>query len=371
MFTETIEILPASLGALHTLTVFRFGVSGARPKVYIQAALHADEIPGMIAAHYLCQKLEAMETDGKIAGEIVLVPMANPIGQSQTMLGAHIGRFSFDDGANFNRHYPDLSGAVADAVGGRLGAEESENVALIRQALIAAVAELAPTTPSERLKKILLGLAIDSDAVLDLHCDSEAAVHLYTLTPHAERCEPLYRALGCEAVLLATDSGDNPFDEATSTPWLLLRQHFPGKAIPLPCMAVTVELRGQRDVSEETGMADADALVQYLIHEGAIHGEKLPLPEARCRPTPLAGVEPLVAPCDGVILFDKPAGCMVTAGDRIARIVNPVSGEVQEVHALSSGQMFARTASRFALAGKRLGKIAGETINRSGKLLSP
>ncbi|MFM2399551.1 MAG: hypothetical protein RL341_1708, partial [Pseudomonadota bacterium] len=36
-----------------------------------------------------------------------------------------------------------------------------------------------------------------------------------------------------------------------------------------------------------------------------------------------------------------------------------------------SGILYARIASRFATAGRRLGKIAGARPTRTGKLLSP
>ena len=41
--------LPAvGFGTERTLTAWRYGRAGARPKAYLQAAIHADEIPGML-----------------------------------------------------------------------------------------------------------------------------------------------------------------------------------------------------------------------------------------------------------------------------------------------------------------------------------
>ena len=36
-------------------TVLRFGTPGARPKAYLQAGLHADELPGMLVLHKLAR----------------------------------------------------------------------------------------------------------------------------------------------------------------------------------------------------------------------------------------------------------------------------------------------------------------------------
>ena len=44
--------LPA-LGTQRTLTSFHFGTAGTGEKAYIQASLHADELPGMLVAHHL------------------------------------------------------------------------------------------------------------------------------------------------------------------------------------------------------------------------------------------------------------------------------------------------------------------------------
>ena len=69
-----------SLGLHTTLSSLHFGASGSGPKVYIQASLHAEELPGMLAAYHLRPLLEAAETLGQVQGEVVLVPMANPVG---------------------------------------------------------------------------------------------------------------------------------------------------------------------------------------------------------------------------------------------------------------------------------------------------
>src|ERR687893_1650847 len=123
MRTEQITLSPLAPGADLSLTVQRFGPEGARPRIYIQASLHADEIPGMIAAHHLRERLLALEAEGRIRGEIVLVPAANPIGLAQKVLGEPVGRFDLSDGVNFNRGYPYLVPKVAERLDGKLTAD--------------------------------------------------------------------------------------------------------------------------------------------------------------------------------------------------------------------------------------------------------
>jgi predicted deacylase len=75
------------------------------------------------------------------------------------------------------------------------------------------------------LKKTLLGMAIDADIVLDLHCDNEAVLHLRTArrwpTPSRR-----WRRCSARTRLLAVQAGGEPFDEACSRLWWDLAAHF-------------------------------------------------------------------------------------------------------------------------------------------------
>jgi hypothetical protein len=368
MLSEIQTLRHASPGQQFSYRRLRFG-PGA-PRATIQASLHADEVPAMLVAQKLRERLEALEAAGRLLGGVQLVPYANPIGLAQHLHGQHHGRFDLRDGVNFNRDYPALAARVAPRLEGRLGADEAANAALIRAALVEAVQEVEPATATQELKQQLLAQAVASEVVLDLHCDSEAAMHLYALTPQSELAAELGALLGCDAVLVATDSGDVPFDEACSTPWLHLRERFPAHPIPLGCFAVTVELRGEADVRHELAEQDADAIVEFLRRRGIVAGTPAPLPAARCAPTPLAASEPITAPVAGVVVFRAAPGEWVEAGTAIADIVCPDSGAVTTLRCQGAGRLYARIATRWALPGKRLAKIAGTTLVRSGKLLS-
>ena len=257
MKTEQIALSPLAPGANLSLTLHRFGREGARPRVYVQAALHADEIPGMIVAHHLREQLRALEAEGRIEGEIVLVPSANPIGLAQKVLAVPVGRFDLATGTNFNRGYPNVIEAVAARIEATLTGEADTNVRLIREALLAELSAIKPENATDVLKKTLLELAIDADYVLDMHCDAEAAVHLYTHTLSSDELAPLAAFLGARAVLVADVSGDDPFDEACSRPWAELAAKFPDRPIPMACHATTLEFRGEMDVADELAGPDA------------------------------------------------------------------------------------------------------------------
>lgn len=374
MRQQTIELISAAPGQRQCLTVLHFGPAAnapvGRPKATIQAALHADEVPALLVAQALRRRLTQLESDGQLLGDVQLLPYANPLGLGQHVWGQHQGRFDLRDGVNFNRKHPELADAATAALKGLLGDNALANVALARTALHNAAMALTSQDPAQDLKNKLVQLAITSDVVLDLHCDAEAAVHLYGLTPQAPTCAELGAWLGARAVLLATESGDSPFDEACSRPWFVLQQRFAEHPLPLACFCATLELRGQADTSHALAEQDALAIIEFLRRQGLVAGAPAPLPAALCQPTQLAASEPLHAPCAGVVVFHKNLGDNVLASDCVADVVDIDSGVVRPVCALSAGVLYARVATRWATPGMRLAKIAGSTLQRTGNLLS-
>ena len=365
------HVLPGTSPGLRAeLNVLRFGPAGRGPTVAIHAALHADEVPALLVAQCLRERLAALEAQGQLTGEVRLLPVANPIGLGQRLLGRHEGRFDLRDGVNFNRGFVDLGAQLPQRLEGRLGDDARANVAAIRQALVEAARALPAQTLAEHLKRQLLLNAVDCDIVLDLHCDAEAVVHLYALDVHAPLASELGARLRAKAVLLAMDSGDGPFDEACSRPWVQLQQRWPGPPIPAACFATTVELRGEADVGFAQAEADADALIDFLRARGVVSGPAEPLPAPSCEPTPLAGSEPIHAPHAGIVVFEAAPGQRLAAGDAVATLLEPASGRRTVLRTEGGGLMYARIATRWAAAGQRLAKVAGRTLRRSGKLLS-
>jgi predicted deacylase len=364
-------ISPPDSSMSSQLTSFHYGAPGTGKKVYIQAALHADEVPGMLVAQFLRTELAALEAAGKIKGEVILVPAANPLGLAQAIHGAPFGRFDLTTGTNFNRAYKHVAEDLKASLAGSLGADADANVALIRAHARQSVANWKCATDAEALKKTLLGLAIDADIVLDLHCDNEAVLHIYAGTPLADAAAPLSAYMGAHALLLALEAGEEPFDEACSRLWWDLPAHF-GPAFPIPpaCLSVTVELRGEMDVNYDYAKADARALLNFLAHAGVLDFTPDPMPAPVCAATPLEGVEPIAAPHAGIVVFLKNLGDRVKAGEAVADLVDPVSGATTTLKATYDGVFFARTAHRHLLRGMAVGKIAGAVAFRAGKLLS-
>lgn len=359
LLTETLTLPAAGPGVTRRLTVLRYRGNRPGPKAYLQAAVHADEIPALLTAQQLREQLGALDAQGRLRGEIVLVPYANPIGLSQFLMGWHLGRFELDSGQNFNRGFPNLFWPVVAAVEGRLGDDVEANVRLIRRAIRAALPTELPAGENAALKHLLYGLSCDADVVLDLHCDYEATLHTYIGTPLWPAAADLVACLGSPVNLLADDSGGEAFDEANSRIWWRLAAHFPQHPIPPAAFAATVELRGERDVDETLAAQDAAGLIRFLAGRGFVDGIEPPAMAPAPVATLLEAVDSLSAPAPGVMSWSVPLGSTVRRGDRLGELVDPESGRRTAVQARNDGILFARRGHRWVRPGQWIAKVAG------------
>lgn len=358
---QRIALKPSNAGVERQFTVHRFGAADARPKVYIQAGLHAAEVPGMVIAHHLIAMLQAADAANLIKGEIIVVPAANPIGLGDTVLGVHLGRHALASGANFNRGFLDLAAVVAPQIEDRLCADEAANVATIRGAMKGAIGSRTPKTELDDLRLKLLGLACDADYVFDMHAEEDAifaAVLAPWTLPFKDR---LVGHLAPELIFYA----DYPplFDTACSRPWADLAKRFPEKAVPQACLSVTLELRGSGHVDDARARSDAERLFNLLIANGAIAGD-VGAGGATVEPIRFEGVEFVRTPVPGIVVYKRRLGDIIEKGEVIAEVVQPFSTEIDkvrvEIRSATSGVFFACRHAVVAQADDVVGKVAGK-----------
>ncbi|MDP3817049.1 succinylglutamate desuccinylase/aspartoacylase family protein [Pseudomonas sp.] len=369
MYQQQHALVAQSLGAPREVISLHFGPQDQGQKIYLQAGLHADEHPGMLVLHHLKSRLLELEAAGRLTGEVVLVPIANPIGLGNYVFGRQLGRFELSSRENFNRHYLDLAELVREQVASQLGSNAAANVALIRRCIGERLQAIEPRTELESLRLTLMALACAADYVLDVHCDSDAMVHLYVHSKQQAQGRVLAGYTGAHATLHATEQGGNSFDEAFTSVWATLQQAFPQHPIPMATFAATVELRGINDVSHELARADAEALLAYLGHLGLVTGEVPAVPAPVCEPTPLSGVEVLNAPHAGVVAYRAPIGSWVEPGTALADVIDPLSGRVSTLTSGIAGMFYARLIERFTEANTELTFVAGREPLRQGCLL--
>jgi uncharacterized protein len=358
-------------GTVRHLHVCRYGKPGARPKVYVQAGIHADELPANLAAHRLALTLGALEAEGRITGEIVVVPVANPIGLAQVTLNDLQGRYHTGHGGNFNRGWPDVSQTVAAAARDTLGGDRAANTALVRALVRRSLDAQTPRTDYDVMRHALMTLACDADIMLDLHTDADAALHLYIDPDDWPGAADLAGLLDATAVIFARDTGDRPFDEAARQPYLAAAAT--GAPVDVP-LTVTVELRGEEDTDEALTRRDTEALVAFLTLRGAIVGEARRPRPFRGVAGPYAATDIVKAPAAGIMVFEAKPGDRVAAGDVLAHIIDPYAlrGAIATpVRATQTGVMYARALGKLAWPGRQIAKVHGETPlpHRTGTLL--
>ena len=334
----------------YRLPVIRYRGSSGRPGAYLQAALHAEEQPGVAAIHELAKFLDKAEAEGRLLRDITLVPYANPLGLHQAVDGRIMGRFHLGSGVNFNRAFPlppvnQGSGKQADL----------------------------PATPrvDQSLKAALVKLAAGHEVILDLHCDKEAALYACC---HAElwpSARDLAARLGAAAVMLwsGPEEGGAAFEEAVTI------DRLPATAAR-PFLAATVELRGQSDVDPDLARADARGLYALLADRGVLNDPALPPRPAWQGPAVRQDhVLNVSAPALGALLFECPVGVRVSEGQLLARILaspGDPAGEV-EIRAPASGLLLIRARDRLARPGETVatlitdrpakGAAAGRTLS--------
>ncbi|MET4805397.1 succinylglutamate desuccinylase/aspartoacylase family protein [Limibacillus sp. MBR-115] len=372
---QKFTLAPAGPGSSRELFALFYGKRNARKKAYIQAAIHADETPALLVAHHLRRLLDQAAGKGRILGQVVLVPFANPIGLSQIVNDELSGRYEVGGKGNFNRNWPDLFAVVEKRLDGLIGEDPVTNQKVFRTAVVTWLNDWKPNSEMETWRKTLLGLAYDADIVLDLHCDDDALMHLFIAPQSWPDAADLAADLGCAAVMTAEDSGGGSFDECFSAPWTKLARAFPDANIPAPPLSATVELRGRPDVDDATAEKDALAIFKALQRRGIIDGEAPPPAKPICDATDLRATEILRAPMAGVVSYKAALGQQIKAGDLIAEIVDPAADTLGRarvpLHAGTNGVLLSKRQHKWAVPGFSIAKIVGEEIleDRVGVLL--
>ena len=358
------------------LNYFRLGPPQAEKKVYLQAALHADEQPGILVLHHLLSMLREADASGELAARFVLFPMVNPLGMGDIEFGAHQGRYHRASGVNHNRDWPVLHDAVGAGLAERLGDDATENVRLVRETLRDWAEGLPRATAWQQWRRVVIAEACDADYVFDLHCDDDSLVHIFTIPQLAGPMQSLADYCGAAATLLAEDSGGGSFDEVWPALWLRLARECEGKPLALPVVSCTLEYRGQLDTFDAVNRQDAENLYGYFQEQGLIGGSPRGDKRRGRVPTDLRATEYLRAPRAGLLAYRVELGDWVERGDCIAELVCLDGDGAFETRiplcAGTAGQVISRRMNKYVWAQASVSKIVGETPleSRTGKLLS-
>lgn len=361
------------------LVCFHFGPSGASRKVFLQAALHADEQPGIMVLHHLLALLQQAEAAGLLQARFVLFPMVNPLGMGDIGFRQHQGRYDRASGVNFNRNWPDLFKAVGAGLAGQWTADATLNVQRVRAAVGAWLQQQVPSNALQQQRLWVMQEAYDADYVLDLHCDNDALAHIFTIPQSAGAgsvMQSLSDWMGAAATLTTEDSGGGSFDEVWSTLWVRLAAAYPDQPIPLACHSATLEYRGQFDVFDDLNRDDAERLYGFFQEQGLVGGGLIrSRPLATPLATDLAATEMTRVDTAGLLAYRVQLGDVVKKGDVLADLV-ALSGEGAfiertPIRSGADGVVISRNINKYVWPGCSIAKVVGKEKleSRGGYLL--
>src|SRR5690606_36277100 len=133
-----------------------------------------------------------------------------------------------------------------------------------------------PRTGAEQLRLLILKEAHDAEFVLDLHCDSDGLVHIFTWPEFMPDLQDLSDWLGAAATLTAADSGGGSFDEVLPQLYRKLAEANPGKPVPMASATATLEYRRTADVFDALAAEDARRLCGFLCGRNLIDSDPGP-----------------------------------------------------------------------------------------------
>ena len=353
-------------GTSTDLYSYTAGPDTAETKVYLQAALHADEQPGTMALHHLLPLLRGADAAGALKARFVVFPSVNPLGLANRSLRHHIGRYDTESGVNYNRRWPDLYPAIADAIAGNLTADPATNVALIRAAVAAWIDAQRPTSAAQQLRMLTLKAAHDADLILDLHCDDESLMHIFTSPEIMPGLQDLADRMRVAATLTAEDSGGGSFDEVLPNLYRKAQRDNPHAVVPMAVETATLEYRGQADTHDAMGRLDADGLYGFFAGRGLIDANVASVLSPAPAATPFEATEVLRTPRPGLLAYRVNLGDRVAAGDIVAELIAMDGPEAfmarTPIRAGTSGFILSRASAKYVPAGASVAKIVGTEI---------
>ncbi len=344
---------------------YTVGPENAPSRVHLQAALHADEQPGTMALHHLLPRLRDADASGALDAHFTIFPSVNPLGLLNHSLRHHIGRYDIQTGINYNRRWPDLFPLVAAEVAGKLGNNPTTNIAVLRQAVLNWIDNQQPASAIQQLRLFVLRSAVQADIVLDLHCDDESLMHIFTSPELMPGLQDLADWMGVAATLTAEDSGGGSFDEVLPSLYRKARQAHPDCPIPNGAETATLEYRGRADSFDQYGIADADGLFNFFLGRGLISGEGSAPAQKAPNPTPFEATEVLRVPAPGLLAYRVQLGEQVRKGQPIADLIAMDGPDAflarTPILSGTDGFMLSRVTAKYVQRGTGIAKIVGTT----------
>ena len=307
-------------------------------------------------------RLRDADAAGQLNAHFTVFPSVNPLGLANRSLRHHIGRYDVETGINYNRRWPDLYPLVAYRIAGKLGQDPAANIALLRQAVLDWINEQQGATAIQQLRLLVLRSAATADIILDLHCDDESLMHIFTSPELMPGLQDLADWMGVAATLTAEDSGGGSFDEVLPSFYRKARLANPGYPVPNGAEAATLEYRGRADSFDNLGELDAGGLFNFFAGRGLIAADT-PTPTPSPAPVPFEATEVLRVDAPGLLAYRVQLGEHVTKGQPVADLIAMDGPQAflarTPVLAGTDGFVLSRVTAKFVKCGTAIAKIVG------------
>ena len=324
-----------------SLQTYRFVGTTPGKKVYIQSNLHGAEVAGNAVIHQLIEFLTDLDASA-LAGEILLVPVCNPLGVNQRSHHFSVGRYNPYDGRDWNRIYwdPEKEGEDIEAFArSHLDCDPKTIVQHYRQRIQASFQAQLKQLHSpvgapvhEHYRAQLQSLTLDADCLIDLHSSSNRGLnYLYYFRDRADSAA----FFGLDFAILLDQYDGDAFDEAFIKPWLALEAAFAEQGSPcrFDIEAWTLELGTSMELNPDSVAKGWQGVKHYLYKKGVLVG--LENPPAVNRPqffTHRSAVKKYYATAGGMIQSRVNPGTWVDVGDRLYQLLSfNKSGQLPEV----------------------------------------
>ncbi|MBW4602112.1 MAG: succinylglutamate desuccinylase/aspartoacylase family protein [Calothrix sp. FI2-JRJ7] len=340
---QTIPLRHMASGDVLSLQVYKFIGAQSGKKVYIQSNLHGAEICGNAVIHQLIEFLLSISAT-RLAGEIWLVPVCNPMGTNERAQHFSPGRYCSYEAKDWNRIFWDYE-KEADDLAAFAKSQLLLEIEVVRQNYLTIIkqkfAQLlekinssssVPFTQKFRYK--LQSLSLDADYLIDLHSSTNQGLN-YLYYFHNREQSSKYFLLDF-GILLDEYDGD-AFDEAFIKPWLALEQHFQslGREIKFDVDAWTLELGTGMQINLDSVTRGVEGIKNYLIQKCVLSNPNLSESirfNSQMMFIRRANIIKYFAPIGGMIQNRLNLGKYVKVGDIIYKILSfNKQGELPQV----------------------------------------
>lgn len=250
-------------------------------KVYIQAGIHGPEIAGIP----LVWKLKDFLSKNLIAGEVLLVPCANPWGLDTKIGNYQIGYINHngDKFGNWNRIFINLLKKPGASLKKFCSINKGKNEELVIKKFEEFLKNKLNAIKSRREKEYGLNKELvlsfnlqqpscNADILIDLHTSGHCIKHLY----YFKHQQDYVRGFGISDMILLPYEFHGVLDESLVYPWKKLKDK--GLISSIPKEAYTIELYGNSYSSTQNVDKDMMNIVNFLHTKGVcknIEGKKI------------------------------------------------------------------------------------------------